>query len=51
MSDNFYPLQVERVIQETDDAKRLVLSVPEQNSAQFAFEHGQYLTFRTTIDG
>ena len=51
MSDNFYPLQVERVIQETDDAKRLVLSVPEQSSAQFAFEHGQYLTFRTTIGG
>ena len=51
MSDSFYPLQVEQVIQETDDAKRLVLSVPAQTAPHFTFQHGQYLTFRAKIDG
>ena len=34
MSDNFYPLQVERVIQETDDAKRLTLVQIHRNRIQ-----------------
>ena len=51
MADSFYPLRVEQVIPETEDAKRVVLSLPEETAPHFQFQHGQYLTFRTHIDG
>ena len=51
MASNFYPLQVEKIIQETDEAKRLVLSVADDDVSKFAFKHGQYLTFLKEIDG
>lgn len=51
ISANFYPLKVERIIDETDDAKRLVLSVPHENAKAFNFQHGQYLTFLSEING
>ena len=51
MASNFYPLQVEKIIQETDEAKRLVLSVADDDVSKFAFKHGQYLTFLREIDG
>ena len=51
MSDSFYPLRVDEVIQETDDAKRLVLSIPAETTKEFSFQHGQYLTFLATING
>ena len=51
MAANFYPLQVEKIIQETDEAKRLVLSVAEHDADKFTFKHGQYLTFLKEFDG
>ncbi|MGR8947309.1 MAG: 1,2-phenylacetyl-CoA epoxidase subunit PaaE [Gammaproteobacteria bacterium] len=51
MAANFYPLNVKEIIQETDDAKRLVLSVADQYADKFTFKHGQYLTFLKEIDG
>jgi ring-1,2-phenylacetyl-CoA epoxidase subunit PaaE len=48
---NFYPLKVERLIEETEDAKRIVLSVPDESANMFKFQHGQYLTFLNSFDG
>ncbi|MEM7465854.1 MAG: 1,2-phenylacetyl-CoA epoxidase subunit PaaE [Pseudomonadota bacterium] len=48
---NFYPLRVDKLISETEDAKRVVLSVPNEHANDFAFEHGQYLTFVANING
>jgi ring-1,2-phenylacetyl-CoA epoxidase subunit PaaE len=51
MSEKFHPLKVERIVSETEDAKRIVLSVPEKNASLFKFKHGQYLTFLANING
>ena len=51
MTKDFYPLTVERLINETEDSKRIVLSVPEEHLSAFDFQHGQYLTFLRSING
>ena len=47
----FHPLRVRRVIAETSEAVSLVLDVPAELEAAFAYRAGQFLTFRLTIDG
>ncbi len=47
----FYPLTVSSVRHETRDAVVLTLDVPEEHREAFRFQQGQYLTFRTEIDG
>lgn len=47
----FYPLTVARVHKETRDSVVLTLDVPADHTETFRFKQGQYLTFRTRIDG
>jgi ring-1,2-phenylacetyl-CoA epoxidase subunit PaaE len=47
----FYPLTVSSVRHETRDSVVLTLDVPTEHEEAFRFQQGQYLTFRTKIDG
>jgi ferredoxin-NADP reductase len=45
----FHPLRVKRIVQETHDAKSLVFDVPAEARDDFAYEAGQFCTFRVRI--
>lgn len=47
----FHPLRVKRVVRETADASSFVFEVPAELVDAFSYEPGQFLTFRTEIDG
>jgi ring-1,2-phenylacetyl-CoA epoxidase subunit PaaE len=47
----FYPLKVKDIRQETSDCVSVSFAVPDDLAATFAFQQGQYLTFRTHIEG
>jgi 3-ketosteroid 9alpha-monooxygenase subunit B len=47
----FHPLRVRRVVHETAEAASFVLEVPTHLQAAFAYEAGQFLTFRVQVDG
>jgi ferredoxin-NADP reductase len=46
----FHRLRVARVIAETADASSFVLDVPEELTPLFAYEAGQFCTFRVRVD-
>ena len=50
-SGPYYDLRVADVIEETADAKSIVLEVPPALKERFAYESGQFLTFRVEVDG
>ena len=45
----FHPLRVQRIVQETHDAKSFVFDVPDEARDDFAYEAGQFCTFRVRI--
>jgi ferredoxin-NADP reductase len=47
----FHPLRVARVIRETADANSYVLELPDDLRPAFAYEAGQFCTFRVRVDG
>ena len=47
----FHPLRVSRVQRLTDTAVAVSFEVPEQLAAEFAYQPGQHLTLRATING
>ncbi len=47
----YHCLRVARVIDETHDARSIVLEVPDALRDLFAYEAGQFLTFRFEVDG
>ena len=47
----FQPLNVSEVRRETSDSVSVAFALPEELHELFRFRAGQYLTFRTTIDG
>ena len=47
----FHPLHVIEIRRETPDSVSIRFDVPEALKPAFAFEPGQYLTLRTTIEG
>jgi ferredoxin-NADP reductase len=47
----FHPLRIRRIVAETTEAVSLVLDVPADLAAAFAYRAGQFLTFRLTIAG
>lgn len=51
MSVTFHPLKVKSVRKETVDCVSVALEVPEALQSDFAFKHGQYLTFRKEFNG
>ena len=46
----FHPFRVARVIAETAEASSFVLDVPDELRSVFAYEAGQFCTFRVRID-
>ena len=48
---NYYALRVAAVVEETSDTRSFVLEVPAESAAEFAYEAGQFCTFRATIPG
>lgn len=47
----FHPVRVARVVAETADASSLVLDIAPDQRAGFAYEAGQFCTFRVVVDG
>jgi 3-ketosteroid 9alpha-monooxygenase subunit B len=47
----FHPLLVRDVVDETADARSLVLEIPDDLTHAFAYRAGQFVTFRLRIDG
>ncbi|HEY7069430.1 MAG TPA: ferredoxin--NADP reductase [Acidimicrobiales bacterium] len=47
----FHPLRVARVVPETAESASFVLDVPEELRDAYAYEAGQFLTFRVPVDG
>ncbi len=47
----YHPLTVLDVVEETADTRTFVLGVPEALAATFAYEPGQFCTFRAVVDG
>lgn len=47
----FYPLKIQDIRRETSDCVSLAFDVPPQYGSDFEFQQGQYLTFKTIIDG
>jgi ferredoxin-NADP reductase len=48
---DFHPLRVRRVVRETADAASFVLDVPDELRDAYAYEPGQFLTFRAVVGG
>jgi 3-ketosteroid 9alpha-monooxygenase subunit B len=47
----YYTLAVREVIDETHDSRSVVLDVPDELGDVFAYQAGQFLTFRVEVDG
>jgi ring-1,2-phenylacetyl-CoA epoxidase subunit PaaE len=47
----FHPLTIRDVRRETPDAVSIAFDIPPDLEAAYAYEPGQYLTLRTTLDG
>ncbi len=47
----FHPVRVARVVQETADTRSFVLDVPDDLREAFAYEAGQFVTFRVEVGG
>lgn len=50
-SGPYHALRVARVVEETPDAKSIVLEVPDALQQTFAYRAGQFLSFRVEVDG
>ena len=47
----YHSLVVKEVIDETHDSRSVVIDVPDALKETFAYEAGQFLTFRVEVDG
>jgi 3-ketosteroid 9alpha-monooxygenase subunit B len=47
----FHRLRIARIVPETADARSFVLGVPDELREAFAYEAGQFCTFRMRVDG
>ncbi len=48
---DYYPLRVNRIIRETDDACSIIFEIPEDLRELFSYEAGQYLTINIELNG
>lgn len=51
MASQFYPVRVQQVRQETENAVSIIFGIPPELSDIFRYKPGQYLTLRVMIDG
>lgn len=49
--NKFYPLSISNIYRETRDAVSITLSVPDELKNTFHYEQGQYLVFKTQVNG
>jgi len=49
-SGPYHELEVLRIVEETHDARSVVLAIPEALRELYTYEAGQFLTFRITVD-
>ena len=47
----YHALEIVDVIDETSDTRSFVLDIPAELTETFAYQAGQFCTFRATIDG
>src|SRR5918998_1800833 len=47
----FHPVPIRRVVAETAEAASFVLDIPAELAGAFAYEAGQFLTFRVEVEG
>lgn len=47
----FHPLRVRRIVEETAEASSIVVDVPAELRDAFAYDAGQFCTFRIAVDG
>ncbi|GAB2762662.1 2Fe-2S iron-sulfur cluster-binding protein [Salinimicrobium soli] len=47
----FFPLKINQVIRETEQAVSLEFEIPQDIKAEFSFKAGQYITIKTTVEG
>lgn len=50
-SGPYHRLRVARVVEETADARSIVLEIPRELAERFAYRSGQFLTFRVEVAG
>jgi len=50
-SGPYHPLEVVRIVEETDDTRSVVLGIPDELRELFAYRAGQFLTFHVIVDG
>ncbi|MEU5880507.1 ferredoxin--NADP reductase [Spirillospora sp. NPDC047279] len=46
-----HPLRVARVVRETADASSFVFEIPAERAGDYAYQAGQFLTFRVELEG
>lgn len=51
MNPRFHTLKVKDIRQETQDAVSIALTVPKELTTSYNYKPGQYLTFRTILEG
>ena len=51
MKPRFHALKIKDVRRETNDAVSIALAIPSELSDKYSYQPGQYVTFRTDIDG
>jgi 3-ketosteroid 9alpha-monooxygenase subunit B len=47
----YHSLRIKKIIQETEDARSIVLEIPPHLEEAFHYRAGQFLTFRVTVGG
>ena len=47
----YHDLRVARVVEETHDARSIILAIPDDLKATFAYRAGQFLTFGVPLEG
>lgn len=50
-SENYHPLKVSAVIEETHDSKSFVFEIPSELQDKFKYQAGQFLTFQVEYEG
>ena len=51
MTPKFHSLRITDIRQETEDTVSIAFEIPEELKSDYAYEAGQYLTLKATIDG
>lgn len=47
----YHALPIKQIVTETDEAVSLVFDIPAELAASYAYQAGQFLTFRISVDG